>query len=54
MDGDALQVIDFDDAGYGWHLFEIATSLYFIRRDSIYEQARDAVIEGYRQLRTLV
>jgi Ser/Thr protein kinase RdoA (MazF antagonist) len=53
VDGDALQVIDFDDAGYGWHLFEIATSLYFIRRDSIYEQARDAVIEGYRQHRAL-
>ncbi len=51
VDGDSLQVIDFDDAGYGWHLFEIATSLYFIRRDSIYEQARDAVIEGYRQHR---
>jgi Ser/Thr protein kinase RdoA (MazF antagonist) len=53
VDGDALQVIDFDDAGYGWHLFEIATSLYFIRRDSIYEQAREAVIEGYRQHRAL-
>jgi Ser/Thr protein kinase RdoA (MazF antagonist) len=53
VDGDALQVIDFDDAGYGWHLFEIATSLYFIRRDSIYLQARDAVVEGYRQHRNL-
>src|SRR3954468_19193642 len=53
VDGDALRVIDFDDAGYGWHMFEIATSLYFIRRDSIYFQARDAVIEGYRQHRKL-
>jgi len=53
VEGDSLQVIDFDDAGYGWHLFEIATSLYFIRRDSIYAQARDAVIEGYRQMRAL-
>jgi len=53
VDDDALRVIDFDDAGYGWHMFEIATSLYFIRRDSIYCQARDAVIEGYRQHRKL-
>jgi Ser/Thr protein kinase RdoA (MazF antagonist) len=53
VEGDSLQVIDFDDAGYGWHLFEIATSLYFIRRDSIYEQASDAVVAGYRQHRTL-
>ena len=53
VEADALQVIDFDDAGYGWHLFEIATSLYFIRRDSIYEEARDAVVAGYRQHRRL-
>jgi Ser/Thr protein kinase RdoA (MazF antagonist) len=53
VDGESLQVIDFDDAGFGWHLFEIATSLYFIRRDSIYEAARDAVVEGYRQHRPL-
>ena len=26
-------VIDFDDAGFGWHLFELATSLYFITDD---------------------
>ncbi len=48
-----LQVIDFDDAGYGWHLFELATSLYFIRRDSVYEDARDSLIEGYREVRPL-
>ncbi len=53
VDGSHLQVIDFDDAGFGWHLFELATSLYFIRRDSIYEEARDALIEGYREVRPL-
>lgn len=53
VDGDSLQVIDFDDAGFGWHLFELATSLYFIRWDSIYDEARDGLIEGYRQVRSL-
>ncbi len=53
VDGNKMQLIDFDDAGYGWHLFEIATSLYFIRRESIYEEARSAVIEGYREQRPL-
>jgi Ser/Thr protein kinase RdoA (MazF antagonist) len=53
VDGNSLQVIDFDDAGFGWHLFELATSLYFIHRDSIYTQARDALIAGYRQIRPL-
>jgi Ser/Thr protein kinase RdoA (MazF antagonist) len=53
VDGDRLRIIDFDDAGFGWHLFEIATSLYFIRRDSNYETARDALIAGYRRHRAL-
>lgn len=53
VDSDRLRIIDFDDAGFGWHLFEIATSLYFIRRDSNYEVARDALIRGYRRHRAL-
>jgi Ser/Thr protein kinase RdoA (MazF antagonist) len=53
VDGNKLQVIDFDDAGFGWHLFELATSLYFIRRDAVYGEARDALIRGYRQTRPL-
>lgn len=53
VDGERLRVIDFDDAGFGWHLFEIATSLYFIRREACYETARDALIAAYRRLRPL-
>jgi Ser/Thr protein kinase RdoA (MazF antagonist) len=53
VDGERLRIIDFDDAGFGWHLFEIATSLYFIRRDPHYEIARDALIAGYRRHRSL-
>lgn len=53
VDGHRLRIIDFDDAGFGWHLFEIATSLYFIRRDTHYETARDALIAGYRRHRPL-
>lgn len=48
-----LRIIDFDDAGFGWHLFEIATSLYFIRREPYYETAREAMIAGYRRHRPL-
>jgi len=50
---DGLKVIDFDDAGYGWHLFEMATSLYFIRREPCYEEARAGLLEGYRRVRPL-
>ncbi len=53
VDDEHLRIIDFDDAGYGWHLFDIATSLYFIRRESFYELARDSLIAGYRRHRAL-
>ena len=48
-----VRLIDFDDAGFGWHLFELATALYFIRSDPNFEVARDALIAGYRQHRAL-
>jgi Ser/Thr protein kinase RdoA (MazF antagonist) len=53
VDGHRVRVIDFDDAGFGWHLFELATSLYFITGDAIYPTARDALIRGYRSERAL-
>jgi Ser/Thr protein kinase RdoA (MazF antagonist) len=53
VDGNRVQVIDFDDAGFGWHLFELATSLYFITGDSIYPMARESLIRGYRTEREM-
>jgi len=53
IEADQLRIIDFDDAGFGWHMFELATSLYFIRRESFYETARDALLAGYRRHRAL-
>jgi len=53
IDGSRVQVIDFDDAGFGWHLFELATSLYFITGEAIYPAARAALIRGYRGEREL-
>jgi len=53
VDGDSVRLIDFDDAGFGWHLFEIATSLYFIQDEPFFDQARDALISGYRRHRQL-
>lgn len=51
--GDKVQVIDFDDAGFGWHLFDLATALYFIQDGPGYDIARSALIEGYREFRPL-
>jgi Ser/Thr protein kinase RdoA (MazF antagonist) len=53
VDGNRVQVIDFDDAGFGWHLFELATSLYFITGDGIYPTARESLIRGYRTERKM-
>lgn len=53
VNGDRIRLIDFDDAGFGWHLFEIATSLYFIMDEPYFDQARDALIDGYRRHRRL-
>jgi len=53
VDGDDVRLIDFDDAGFGWHLFELATSLYFILDEPYFDQAQDALIAGYRAHRQL-
>ncbi len=53
VEGDRVRLIDFDDSGYGWHLFELATALYFIRSEPYYERAKDALIAGYRKHRSL-
>ena len=53
VDGDDVRVIDFDDAGFGWHLFDIATSLYFLKAEPYYDVAQTALVEGYRRHRAL-
>jgi Ser/Thr protein kinase RdoA (MazF antagonist) len=53
IDGERICVIDFDDAGFGWHLFELATSLYFVSGENSYRAAREALIRGYRSERPL-
>ena len=53
VNGESIRVIDFDDAGFGWYLFDIATVLYFIVDDPHYQIAFDALIQGYRTLRPL-
>lgn len=52
-DGDKIRLIDFDDAGMGWHLFELATALYFFQSDPNYSIAKEALLSGYRNYRAL-
>lgn len=53
IDGDRIRLLDFDDAGFGWHLFEIATTLYFHTGQDYYASIREATISGYRTERPL-
>lgn len=48
-----VQIIDFDDAGFGWHLFEIATALYFHQTEPYFDSVKEAMIGGYRAHRDL-
>ena len=53
VNGADVRLIDFDDAGFGWHLFELVTALFFLQGESYYDLAKDALIEGYRKNRQL-
>lgn len=48
-----LQVIDFDDCGFGWYLFDLATILYSIVDEENYGLCFTQLIAGYRSLRAL-
>jgi Ser/Thr protein kinase RdoA (MazF antagonist) len=50
---DGLRLIDFDDAGFGWHLFEIATSLFWFSGEPFYSRLTEALLDGYRNIRPL-
>ena len=52
-DGDALSIIDFDDAGFGWHMFDVATALVFTVEQPHYDTIRQSLLAGYRTVRTL-
>lgn len=49
----AVTFIDFDDAGRGFRLFDIATALLKNRREPAYEAIQSALISGYRSRRAL-
>jgi Ser/Thr protein kinase RdoA (MazF antagonist) len=53
VDGERVRLLDFDDAGFGWHLFELATSLYFQRRETYFPELEAQLLAGYRQQRSL-
>ena len=49
----AIRIIDFDDCGYGWHMYDLAVALYQNREEAIYPLIEAALLDGYRLERDL-
>ena len=45
--------IDFDDCAFGYWMFDIGVALSEVRKNSDFDQLRDALIDGYSQVRFL-
>ncbi|MEX0346986.1 MAG: phosphotransferase enzyme family protein [Rhizobiaceae bacterium] len=50
---DGVKFIDFDDCGFGFRLFDIATALLKNSAEPDYANLQDGLISGYRRERTL-
>ena len=53
IDEGRLTVIDFDDTGFGWHMYDIAVALKHQHGTPLYPVVRDALLRGYRSVRAL-
>ncbi len=47
------RAIDFDDSGFGYWMYDLAVSLEHCRDDGAYPKYRDALLEGYTEVRSL-
>lgn len=53
LDGDRLHLIDFDDGGWGFRLFDIATALLKHRQEPDYPALEAALLAGYGRVRAV-
>ena len=53
IDGDRVRVIDFDDCGFSWYMYDFATTVTFMEDHPRVPELRDAWVEGYRSVADL-
>ncbi|HET7717326.1 MAG TPA: phosphotransferase, partial [Bauldia sp.] len=53
IDGDTVKVLDFDDCGFSWHLYDAATAVSFFEHEPHVPELMSAWVEGYRRVRDL-
>lgn len=46
-----LQAFDFDDAGFGWHQYDLAVVLFGLDELAYFDAITDALVAGYRSIR---
>ena len=49
-DGDAVSVIDFDDCGFSWYLYDVGTSVSFFEHEPHVPDLVGAWLSGYRRV----
>lgn len=52
-EGERVTVIDFDDCGWGWFLYDFASAVSFLETDPRVPLWQEAWLAGYREVRTL-
>ena len=53
VDGDAVKVIDFDDCGFSWHLYDAATAVSFFEHEPHVPELMASWVNGYRRVHDL-
>jgi len=55
LDGDELRLIDFDDTGDSWILFDVVSAVWDLKLlgSEYYEPCLEGFVEGFRELRSL-
>jgi Ser/Thr protein kinase RdoA (MazF antagonist) len=53
VEGDHVRVIDFDDSGFSWFMYDFATTVSFVEDHPRVPELREAWVEGYRSVTPL-
>ncbi|MDB3891604.1 homoserine kinase [Alphaproteobacteria bacterium] len=53
IDGDRVYLIDFDDGGWGFRLFDLATFLFKNRSEPDFQELNSAFLDGYQSRRSI-
>ena len=53
VDGGHVRVIDFDDCGFAWFMYDFATTVSFMEDHPRVPELRDAWLDGYRSVAPL-